>query len=104
MLANGGIFHRRALFPYACWTPVIRSSSYRMQNLNITSSPSELIRGFKIADLGTNGLNLHKIGLADSLVRSSLDNTSGPGELRTNAHEIGVNVACCLATFVDAPE
>lgn len=51
----------------------------------------------------TNSLCLHLLGLPDDLIWSSLDDTAGFGKLGANAHEVGVDVASGLATFIDAP-
>lgn len=45
----------------------------------------------------------HALGVAYDLVRNPLDDAAGPGELSANAHEEDIDVAGCLAAFVDAP-
>lgn len=51
----------------------------------------------------TYSLRLHLIRLPNDLVRSSLDDTARLGQLSADTHEIGVDVASGLATFIDAP-
>ena len=53
---------------------------------------------------GADGLSLHLAGFANDLIRSSLDDASGSGKVCTGAHEVDIDVASCLATFIDAPE
>lgn len=55
-------------------------------------------------DSSTHSLSLHLLWFSNDLVRSSLHDTPGPGQRGTDAHEIFVDVASCLATFVDAPD
>lgn len=52
---------------------------------------------------GSDCLLLHLLVVADDLVRGTLDDAAGLGKLRANTHKIGVNIASCLTTFVDAP-
>lgn len=59
---------------------------------------------FGLFDLGSDCLGFHLVGLADDFVGGSLDDAAGSGELGADAHEVGIDVASCLAAFVDAPE
>ena len=52
---------------------------------------------------GSDCLLLHLLVIADDLVWGTPDDAAGFGKLRANTHEIGVNIASCLTTFVDAP-
>ena len=52
---------------------------------------------------GWDGLLPHALWVADDLVRGALDDASGSGELRADAHEEDVNVSGCRTTFVNAP-
>ncbi len=56
-----------------------------------------------VGSSGGNSLLPHALGVSDDLVRSTLDNAAGFGELSADAHEEDVDVAGCLAAFVDAP-
>lgn len=41
--------------------------------------------------------------IANDLIRSTLDNAAGLGQLRENTHEVGINIASCLTALIDAP-
>ena len=56
------------------------------------------------SSLGANSLSLHQLRLPDDFVWSALHNTTSLGEIGAYAHEVGIDVASCLATFVDAPK
>lgn len=52
---------------------------------------------------GAHSLRLHQRRLAHDLIRRSLDDAACSRQLRGDAHEVSVDVASGLATFVDAP-
>jgi hypothetical protein len=56
------------------------------------------------SSLGANSLGLHQLRLPNDFVWSALHNTTGLGEIGSYAHEVDVDIASCLATFVDTPK
>lgn len=108
---NGGISSHTRFFQkkLKMLCLVVRSSSYRsggapscaLQFLRCVESFPFM---FGLFDLGSDCLGFHLVGLADDFVGGSLDDAAGSGELGADAHEVGVDVASCLAAFVDAPE
>ena len=52
---------------------------------------------------GSDSLLLHLLGITDNLIGSTLYDAAGLWKLGADAHEVSINVASCLTTFVDAP-
>ena len=62
-------------------------------------SPKEVRR----ANSSSNSLLAHLFRVADDVIRHALHNAPSSRELSAHAHEIGIDVASCLAAFIDAP-
>ncbi len=66
--------------------------------------PDRTEEGAKLAGCDRDGLHGgHLVGPAEHLVRGAADDASSRRELRAQAHQIRVDVAGCLPSFVDAP-
>ena len=52
---------------------------------------------------GRDSLLPHALWMTDDLIGCSLNNASGFGKLRADAHEEDVDIAGCLAAFIDTP-
>ena len=76
--------------------------SYRMHFI-LPDPPFSSLPYRRLVRLGADGLRLHLLWLANDLIRSTLDDTASLGKLSANAHEVGIDVTSCLATFIDAP-
>jgi len=85
---------------------VSRHSSYKCISSQYISADRPTSIGSRVSStrpLSTNSLRLHLLWLADDLVWSSLNDTAGLGQLGPHPHEVCVNVASGLTTFIDAP-